>query len=197
VTDALHHFLEPTFADSRYYETSSRRTPHATAAVVGAALGLARHLASPTAVGRAARAAGAIRARFAALHRSSCNKWYFDEADRPRDRAPVRLVRPLRATSFERVVVNGALVGGDVRRGARRLRRRARRAVGLPALLRRAAALGVTGLGALLPDRGVMTIHLSILIFWPLALGSSPALLPRGPPARARSAARRPLAYAI
>ena len=118
-----------------------------------------------------------IRQQFAPLHRFFVNKWYFDEA------IDFLVVRPFAwfgrwaRNTFERVVVNGAIVGGAA--GAVRAGSAAVRAIqtGLPALLRRAAAARARRPRPLLPDLGVMTVHLSILLFWPLAAGVIGGLL--------------------
>ena len=144
VNEGLHHFLEPTFArlgalrGARAVRRRRRGSGWSSARVIGAR----RHLHRLHAVGAAARAAerdpGALRAR---CTRFFVNKWYFDEAIDFLVVRPVGLARALRATrTFERVFVNGALVGGTT--GVVRLAvgRRARGADRLPALLRRAAA---------------------------------------------------------
>jgi NADH-quinone oxidoreductase subunit L len=86
---------------------------------IGAGLGLLGiYIAYQLWVVNPERPPRSVRA-FGALHRVFVNKWYFDEAY---DRAFVRpfaLVRPLRATTFERVLVNGALVGGAPARARR------------------------------------------------------------------------------
>ena len=62
------------------------------------------------------RAAGACRARIQAAVRAAApavrQQVVLRRGDRPADRAPGGLGRPLRSTTFERVFVDGALVGG-------------------------------------------------------------------------------------
>ncbi len=113
VTDVVHTFLEPTFADSRFYGALEPSTSSQwIGLVVGAALALAG-------IGLAYRlwvkqrtAPGLLRARLAPLHAFLANKWYFDEL------IEVVVVRPsawfgrFAANTFERLVVNGLLVGG-------------------------------------------------------------------------------------
>jgi NADH-quinone oxidoreductase subunit L len=113
VSDALHVFLEPTFAHSRYY---AHLEPSGTLTwlglVVGAAVSALGIFIAYTLYVRRPQQPAVIRARFAALHRVFVNKWYFDEA------FDVLLVRPwgwagrFARNTFERVFVNGALVGG-------------------------------------------------------------------------------------
>ena len=98
VTDALHHFLEPTFADSQLYaqlEPSRRR------GVDRAGRRRADRprsaSPSPTASGSSGgNAAAASRRASRGLHRFFVNKWYFDEVIDFLDRPAVRLVRALR-----------------------------------------------------------------------------------------------------
>jgi NADH-quinone oxidoreductase subunit L len=113
VTDALHVFLEPTFAHSRYY---AHLEPSGTLTwlglIVGAAVSALGILIAYTLYVRRPEQPAVIRARFAPLHRVFVNKWYFDEA------FDVLFVRPwgwagrFARNTFERVFVNGALVGG-------------------------------------------------------------------------------------
>jgi NADH-quinone oxidoreductase subunit L len=110
ITDAIDHFLEPTFAGAPTKDPSN--------GLEGTGLGISTVLA----VGGIALAwllwvrrpelPGRMRARLRALYELSFNKWYFDEAY---DRA---VVRPSAAVGrfcrekFERWVVDGALIGG-------------------------------------------------------------------------------------
>jgi NADH-quinone oxidoreductase subunit L len=149
VTDGLRSFLEPAFRDSRPFATLEPSSSLAwIGLVVGAlvsALGIAIayvfYVRSP---GRSA----VLQRRFAFAHRLFVNKWYFDEA------IDLLVVRPwswagrFARSTFERVFVDGALVGG-----ASGLVRAAGAAVraGQSGYLRYYAALllvGLTGLGA-------------------------------------------------
>jgi NADH-quinone oxidoreductase subunit L len=113
VTDALHRFLEPTFADSRLYaELEPSGTLTAIGLVVGAAISLTGIFIAYTLWVRRPEVPFALQQRFAPLHRLFVNKWYFDEA------IDLLIVRPavwlgrFAGTTFERVFVDGALVGG-------------------------------------------------------------------------------------
>ena len=99
------------------FEGSSRRDAVVgVGLVVGAVIGADRHLRRLPALGRATpsarRASGSSSRRCTAF----VNKWYFDEA------IDFLVVRPFAwfgrfaRNTFERVVVNGAIVGGTVRR---------------------------------------------------------------------------------
>ena len=90
----------------------------------------------------------AIRARFSGLHRVFVNKWYFDEAIDFLIVRPTAWLGRFASNTFERVFVNGALVGGTS--GAVRLASSAVRAVQSGYLRYYAALLllGLTTLGA-------------------------------------------------
>ena len=90
----------------------------------------------------------ALRERFAALHGFLVHKWYFDELINTLIVRPFAWFGRFSRDVFERVVVNGLLVGGTA--GAVRAGSAAVRA-GQSGFLRYYAALllvGVTGLGA-------------------------------------------------
>jgi NADH-quinone oxidoreductase subunit L len=113
VTSVLHHFLEPTFHDSAYYEALEPSDGLTYGGmVVGALLGLAGiALAYRLWVQRPSTPAR-IRARAGRLHTFFANKWYFDEL------IDTVIVRPFAwfgrfaRNTFERVFVDGVLVGG-------------------------------------------------------------------------------------
>jgi NADH-quinone oxidoreductase subunit L len=112
VTEVIDHFLEPSFADSRLYE----RDPSDGLLVFGLLLGTVVGLAG---IGVAyyiwvKNPAIATRARthLAALYRLLQNKWYFDEAIDAVVVRPTRWFGSFAQQTFERVVVNGMLVGG-------------------------------------------------------------------------------------
>ena len=114
---ALHHFLEPTFADSELYEELE---PTAAAEWIGL-LGRRRHRhrrhRHRLADLRPRRQRRGVQARFAPLHKFFVNKWYFDEA------IDFLIVRPtawlgplLQHARSSGVLVNGAFVGGGTSR---------------------------------------------------------------------------------
>jgi NADH-quinone oxidoreductase subunit L len=148
VTNWLHDFLEPTFADSRYYESLEPSNGLTYGGMVlGAALGLAGiALAYRLWVGQPERPA-TIRARLAGLHSFFVHKWYFDELIENLIVRPMAWVGRFGRNVFERVVVNGVFVGGAS--GAVRAGSAAVRAAQSGFLRYYAAllALGVTALG--------------------------------------------------
>jgi NADH-quinone oxidoreductase subunit L len=149
VSSALHNFLAPSFADSATFEEVE---PSAALSwiglLVGAAVGATGiFIAHQLWVVHPERPAR-IRQQFAPLHRLFVNKWYFDEL------IDMLIVRPFAwfgrwgRNTFERVVVNGAIVGGAA--GAVRAGSAAVRAIQTGYLRYYAALLliGFTGLGA-------------------------------------------------
>jgi NADH-quinone oxidoreductase subunit L len=149
VTSALHDFLEPAFHDSRFYEElEPSGTLTAIGLLVGAAVSLTGIFIAWRLWGSPPQRAAAVQQRLPALHRVFVNKWYFDEA------IDFVIVRPsawlgrFARTTFERVVVEGALVGGAS--GAVRLASAGVRRVQTGYLRYYAALLlmGITSLGA-------------------------------------------------
>ena len=112
-TSELHAFLEPAFHDSALYE---ELVPSTAAIWIGLAVGTVIALAgifiAYTLWVRSPERPKAFQARLVPVHRFFVNKWYFDEA------IDFVIVRPsawlgrFARTTFERVVVDGALVGG-------------------------------------------------------------------------------------
>jgi NADH-quinone oxidoreductase subunit L len=113
VDEAITHFLEPTFADSKLAETF----PSVGAAWLGLAIGAVVSLAG---IGIAyffyvanPEAPRRLQARFAGVHSFLFNKWYFDEA------IDFLVVRPALAIGrfanrvFERFVVGGVITGTE------------------------------------------------------------------------------------
>jgi NADH-quinone oxidoreductase subunit L len=147
VTDVLHHFLEPTFAESRFYdelEPSGGMTlvgllTGATLAIGGIALAYVLWVSDP------ARPA-ALRARLSGLHRLFSNKWYFDEIIDGIVVRPFAWFGRFARNTFERLVISGLFVGGTT--GAVRAGSAAVRA-GQSGFLRYYAALLLLGLTAL------------------------------------------------
>ena len=150
VTAVIHDFLEPTFADSPYYDELEPSTATTWGGwIVGTVLALGGIALAYRlfVVDGERRTVGALRARLAGVYTLFSRKWYFDEI------IDVVVVRPFAMFGrfardvFERVVINGLIVGGPA--GAVRAGSAAVRAV-QSGFLRYYAALllvGVTGLG--------------------------------------------------
>jgi NADH-quinone oxidoreductase subunit L len=148
VTDVVHNFLEPSFADSRYYDSLE---PSDGLTVLGLLTGGALSIGGIALAWflwvRKREAPGSLRAQLSGLHRVFVNKWYFDEII---DRV---IVRPFAwfgrfgRNTFERLVISGLFVGGTT--GAVRAGSTAVRAAQSGYLRYYAALLllGLTGLG--------------------------------------------------
>ncbi len=113
VTSAVHKFLHPTFEHSHLYEDLEPTTGSAWLGIlVGAVIGAAGVALAHRLWVKDREAPARIRARLAGLHRFFSNKWYFDEA------IDTLIVRPFAwfgrfaRNTFERLVVNGVIVGG-------------------------------------------------------------------------------------
>jgi NADH-quinone oxidoreductase subunit L len=148
VTDALHKFLEPTFADSQLFEQlepSGALT--AAGLVVGAVIALSGIFVAYTLWVRRPELPGELQQRFAFLHRLFVNKWYFDEGIDLVFVRPAAWLGRFASTTFERVVSDG-LVGAVT--GLVRLASAAVRRVQTGYLRYYAALLlvGITSLGA-------------------------------------------------
>ncbi len=147
VSHVLDHFLEPTFADSRYYETLEPSDGLTTLGlIIGTVLALSGIALAYHLWVRKPEAPASLRARLAPLHRFFVNKWYFDEI------IDTLVVRPFAwfgrfgRNTFERVVISGLFVGGTT--GAVRAGSAAVRAA-QSGYLRYYAALLLLGLTAL------------------------------------------------
>jgi NADH-quinone oxidoreductase subunit L len=148
VTDAIHNFLAPTFEGSKYYDSLDPSNGFTfTFMAVGAVVGLAGIFVAWQIWSVHPGSATRMRERFKPLYELSFHKWWFDEL------IDVAFVKPAAWTgrfaqnTFERVVVDGALVGGSslvVRAGSAAVR------AAQSGLLRSYAALlilGVAGVG--------------------------------------------------
>jgi NADH-quinone oxidoreductase subunit L len=111
VTHVLDSFLEPTFADAAPHHATNDGLL-VLGLVLGTVLGLAGIAIAYRVWVQQPGTSARVLARFKPLHTLFVNKWYFDEA------IDLLVVRPFawigRASrnSFERIFVNGALVGG-------------------------------------------------------------------------------------
>jgi NADH-quinone oxidoreductase subunit L len=109
----MHTFLEPTFADSHTYATLE---PSGTLTWIGLAVGAAIStlgiFTAYTLWVRRPAVPARLQARFRPLHTFFVNKWYFDEAINAVFVRPAGWLGRFASTTFERVFVQGALVGG-------------------------------------------------------------------------------------
>jgi len=113
VTHALHSFLEPTFEDSRYYAELEASPGHAwLGLLIGAIIGIAGIALAYHLWVRDREAPARIRARLSVLHGFFSNKWYFDELIDWTIVKPFAWFGRFARQTFERLVVDGLLVGG-------------------------------------------------------------------------------------
>jgi NADH-quinone oxidoreductase subunit L len=113
VVDAIDKFLAPSFAGSKYYDTLDPSDGFTLLGLaIGAVLGLAGIALSYRIWVQRPGTAERVRGRFGAAYALFKNKWWFDEL------IDITVVRPFAAfgrfgqATFERLIVNGTLVGG-------------------------------------------------------------------------------------
>ena len=112
ITHVIDHFLEPSFEDSTLYERDPSGGLIAFGLLLGAAVGIAGIAVAWFVWVSKPHIAANVRRRLEPLHRLFVNKWYFDEL------IDMLVVRPAlwfgawAQQTFERVFVNGLLVGG-------------------------------------------------------------------------------------
>jgi NADH-quinone oxidoreductase subunit L len=114
VTDVLHHFLEPSFHGSAFYEElepSAGLT--AVSMITGTVLSLSGIALAYHLWVRRIEAPAALRARLACLHRVFVNKWYFDEIINFLVVRPFSWFGRFARNTFERIVINGVFIGGS------------------------------------------------------------------------------------
>jgi NADH-quinone oxidoreductase subunit L len=113
VTHVVDHFLEPTFHDSALYERDPSNGLLVFGLVLGAAVGLAGIAIAYYVWVKNPGLSERVRQRLSALHRLFVNKWFFDELIDTLVVRPSRWFGNFAQQTFERVVVNGVLVGGS------------------------------------------------------------------------------------
>ncbi len=112
VTHVIDHFLEPSFEDSVLYERHPSDGLITFGLVLGAAVGLAGIALAYFIWVKNPQIAVAVRERLSPLHKLFVNKWYFDELIDALVVRPAQWFGAWAQQTFERVVVNGLLVGG-------------------------------------------------------------------------------------
>jgi NADH-quinone oxidoreductase subunit L len=146
VTHVLDHFLEPTFADSRFHSLEPSDGLTALGLITGAVLSLGGIALAYYLWVRRPEAPASLRAHLAPLHRFFVNKWYFDELINTLVVGAGAGVGRFGRNTFERIVISGLFVGGTT--GAVRAGSAAVRAA-QSGYLRYYAALLLLGLTAL------------------------------------------------
>jgi NADH-quinone oxidoreductase subunit L len=112
VTHIIDHFLEPTFENSILYERDPSNGLLLFGLLLGAAVGIAGIAVAYFIWVKNPQIAVAARQRLAPLHTLFVNKWYFDELIEMLVVRPARWFGAWSQQTFERVFVNGLLVGG-------------------------------------------------------------------------------------
>ncbi len=114
VTHLLDDFLEPTFADSEFYEALD---PSPASEYIGLAVGAIVALAGIATAWlvwvRRPGTADAVRARLRPAYALFANRWWFDELIGALVVRPARWLGIFAQNIFERLFVNGTLVGGS------------------------------------------------------------------------------------
>jgi NADH-quinone oxidoreductase subunit L len=111
-TDTLEHFLEPTFADSRYAETHPSSGSEWVGLACGAIIAIAGIAIAYRLYVQRPGAADRIRERFAGVQRVLVNKYYVDELYDAVFVRPMVTAGRLGRTVVETDVVQGLIVGG-------------------------------------------------------------------------------------
>jgi NADH-quinone oxidoreductase subunit L len=112
VTHVVDHFLEPTFHDSALYDREPSGGLIAFGLLLGTAVGVAGIAIAYAIWVRNPAIATRMRERVAPLHRLLVNKWYFDELIDLLVVRPAQWFGAFAQQTFERLFVNGLLVGG-------------------------------------------------------------------------------------
>ena len=178
VSDILEKFLEPTFHDSRFHDSAPTTGAEVWGLVAGGAISILGIGLAWWVYVRRPGTATRVRERFAWLHRFLVNKWYFDELYEGLFVRPVATIGGSAGRVIETNFVQGTIVGGAtgiVRVGTTFARDHPDR---LPADVRAVPSARRGRPDPLLPDHELVTIHLSIVLFLPLASGLVAALLP-------------------
>ncbi len=113
VTNVLGSFLEPTFANTIVAYEPDNPGLEAFGLALSSVIAIVSLACAYWIWVRKPGTSAAIQARLPWLHRLFINKWYFDEAYSFFVVRPVVWVGQWAQDSFERVVINGALIGGS------------------------------------------------------------------------------------
>ena len=112
ITHVIDSFLEPTFEESALYHRELSDGLISFGLVLGAVVGLAGIAVAYLIWVRKPQIAASVRQRLSPLHRLFVNKWYFDELIDAVVTRPALWFGAWAQQTFERVFVNGLLVGG-------------------------------------------------------------------------------------
>ncbi len=112
ITDVLSSFLEPTFANTIVAYEPDQPGLEAFGLILSSVIAIVSLACAYWIWVRRPGTSAAIQARLPWLHRLFINKWYFDEFYSIFVVRPVIWIGRWAHDSFERVVINGALIGG-------------------------------------------------------------------------------------
>ena len=172
VDNVIGNFLEPVFADSPLAHDEPSTGAEWLGLLIGGVISIAGIGLAWVVYRRQPGTTARLIERFPWAHRFLANKWYFDELYERDVRAAGRDDRRLQPARDR----DGLRAGHD--RGRRHRDRarghvvRARDPDRLPARVRAAPAARRGGADPLLPGQELVTIHLSIVLFLPLAAGA-------------------------
>jgi NADH-quinone oxidoreductase subunit L len=114
VTDTLEHFLEPTFADSRFADTAPSSGSEWVGLACGAIIAIAGIAVAFRVYVRQPGTASRVRERFAGVHRVLVDKYYFDELYEIVFVRPGAALGTLGRNVIETEIVQNVIVGGTV-----------------------------------------------------------------------------------
>jgi NADH-quinone oxidoreductase subunit L len=112
VHNTVSSFLDPSFAGSKFTHVEPSGGGAWLGLVAGALIGLAGIAIAYRLWVGPGQIPVTLRSRFGALHRFLVNKWYFDEAIDLLAVRPAAAVGRFASSTFERLFVDGTLVGG-------------------------------------------------------------------------------------
>jgi len=112
VTHVIDHFLEPTFHESALYERHPSDGLIVSGLLIGALVGIAGIAIAYLIWVKNPAIATTVRTRLRPIHTLLVNKWYFDELIALLVVRPSRWFGSFAQQTFERVFVNGLLIGG-------------------------------------------------------------------------------------
>jgi NADH-quinone oxidoreductase subunit L len=112
LTDTLEHFLEPTFADSRFVDAHPTEAAEWIGLAVGGAVGLLGIAIAFFLYIRRPGSSAALQRRLAPVHSFLAHRWYFDELNDRLFVAPAAAFGRFGRTVVESALVQGFLVGG-------------------------------------------------------------------------------------
>ncbi len=112
ITNVISDFLHPTFADSTVAYMPEDSGLEAFGLILSSVIAIVSLIAAYWIWVRRPGSSAAIQARLPWIHKLFVNKWYFDELNHAVIIAPMAAVGRFAKNTFERIVIDGAMVGG-------------------------------------------------------------------------------------